>query len=42
MKLENMNSLSSLEDNEGERSIYISMVRTFFSIHLHLLVFSPG
>jgi hypothetical protein len=42
MKLENMNSLSSLEDNEGECSIYISMVRTFFSIHLHLLVFPLG
>lgn len=41
MKLENMNSLSSLEDNEGERSIYIHG-SYLFSIHLHLLVFSPG
>jgi hypothetical protein len=30
MKLENMNSLSSLEDNEGERGIYIHGSYLFF------------
>ena len=41
MKLENMNSLSSLEDNEGERSIYIHDSYIFF-INLHLLIFPLG
>lgn len=41
MKLENINSLSPLEDNEGS-VVSICMIRTFFSTNLHLLVFSPG
>ena len=41
MKLENINSLSPLGIMKGS-VVSISMIRTFFSINLHLLIFPLG